>query len=146
MPSKQRQTADALITAFNAQDTNTIISLRTTDCMRHFLPSSLNITPQDNTRYLSELNALNQIFTSFKLTVNDVIEDLEQRKIAMFVSAFGETPVGDYNNEYVWRMKFDEAGEKIAEWTEYVDAGMVKDFFPKLKAELKKRAEEAQKG
>lgn len=77
--------------------------------------------------------------------MHDVTEDLEQKKIVMFVSALGDTVVGEYRNEYVWRMKFDEAGEKIAEWQEFVDAGMLRDFFPKLKAELVRKAELAKK-
>lgn len=139
MPSPQRETANRLITAFNAQDTETIISLRTLNCTRNFLPSSLNLSPQSNSRYLAELNSLNGIFTSFRLTVNDVIEDTEQRKIVMFVAAEGQTVVGEYKNEYVWKMGFDEEA-RICEWVEYVDAGMVRDFFPRLKAEMGRRA------
>lgn len=84
---------------------------------------------------------MNGLFTSFAITVTDTVEDLANRKIVMFVSAKGETPVGQYNNEYVWKMGFDESGEKISEWVEYVDAGMARDFYPKLMGELKRRAE-----
>jgi hypothetical protein len=143
MPSPQRETANRLIAAFNAQDTESIISLRTPNCTRNFLPSSLNISPQSNSRYLAELNSLNGIFISLHLTVQDVIEDTEQRKIVMFVAAEGETVVGEYRNEYVWKMNFDEEA-RICEWVEYVDAGMVRDFFPRLKAEMARRAKQAE--
>jgi len=50
--------------------------------------------------------------------------------------------VGEYVNEYVWNMEFDEAGEKIVGWREFVDVGMARDFFPKLMAEVRKKREE----
>ncbi|KAF2656681.1 hypothetical protein K491DRAFT_596438 [Lophiostoma macrostomum CBS 122681] len=141
MPSQQRQTVDALVEAFNRLDTDAIIAFRTPTCVRHFLPSSLKLPSQSNEAYLANLNSMKTLFTSFAITVNDTIEDLEKKKIVVFVSAKGDTPVGEYNNEYVWNIGFDESGEKISEWTEYVDAGMARDFYPKLMGEMKRRAE-----
>ncbi|KAF2476719.1 uncharacterized protein BDR25DRAFT_278026 [Lindgomyces ingoldianus] len=146
MPSRQRQTADALVCAFNNMDNDAILSLRAPDCMRQILPLSLNFPAQSNAKYLANLSSMKSLFTSFQIRVDDVIEDLVQRKIVMFVTALGQTPVGEYNNEYVWKMKFDEAGEKIVEWSEFVDVGMVKDFYPRLVAEIKRREEEKEKG
>jgi len=145
MPSRNRQTADLLVAAFNTQDTARIISLRTPTCTRNFLPTSLNLAPQSNARYLAELDSLNGIFTSFHITVNDIIEDTAQSKIVMFVSAEGQTAVGEYKNDYVWKMGFDDEAN-IREWVEYVDVGMVRDFFPRLKAEMGRRAAEGSEG
>lgn len=78
--------------------------------------------------------------------MNDVIEGIDDHgkaKIVMFVSALGQTSVGEYRNEYVWSMGFDGSGERISEWTEFVDVGMLRDFYPKLAEALKKKAEEA---
>ena len=132
MPTKQRETADRLIAAFNAQDLPTIISLRTPTCLRNFLPASLNFPPQDNDAYLANLTSMKTLFTTFRLNVKDIVEDVEERKIVIFVSAEGETMVGKYVNEYVWRMKCDEQG-LVEEWWEFVDVGMVRDFLPKLR-------------
>lgn len=68
---------------------------------------------------------------------------MQKKKIVLFVSARGDTPVGEYNNEYVWKLAFDETGEKVSEWTEYVDVGMTRDFYPLLKGEMVKRAKAA---
>ncbi|KAF2000644.1 hypothetical protein P154DRAFT_400255, partial [Amniculicola lignicola CBS 123094] len=129
----ERATADAIIAAFNAQDLPLIISLRTPTCLRHFLPASLNFPPQSNTQYLANLTQMQSLFTAFHLTVTDVLEDQEQRKIAMWVRAEGETCVGKYENEYVWKMEFEEGGGKVCEWSEFVDVGMVRDFLPRLR-------------
>lgn len=64
----------------------------------------------------------------------------------MFVSAVGDTPVGEYKNEYVWKMAFDENGEKVRQWEEYVDVGMTRDFYPLLKGEIVKRMQAAKVG
>lgn len=151
MISKERQTADAIVAAFNSMDTSAIISLRTPTCERVFRPSSLKYAPQSNAVYLANLNSMKALFTSFHITVTDCIEGtstdaegIKKRKIVMFVEAKGETPVGEYRNEYVWKMGFEEGGERVDEWVEYVDVGMTRDFYPKLKGEMEKRAREAQ--
>jgi hypothetical protein len=125
MPSRDRQTADAVVAAFNIMDVDTLISLRTPTCKRVFLPASLKYPPQTNDEYRDNLNSMKHIFQNFQVTVDDVIEGKsengDRKKIVMFVRARGDTPVGEYINEYVWRMGFDESGEKVDEWAEYVD-------------------------
>ncbi|KAF2872197.1 hypothetical protein BDV95DRAFT_493257 [Massariosphaeria phaeospora] len=149
MPSRERQTADTMVAAFNTMDTATIISLRTPTCQRIIRPSSLKYPPQSNTAYLANLNSMKSIFTNFHITVNDVIEGSrvdadgkESTTIVMFVEAQGDTPMGEYRNEYVWKMAFEEGGARIDEWLEYVDVGMARDFYPKLAGEMKRRTQE----
>lgn len=142
MPTKERQTADKLVLAYNAMDVSTIISLRTPDCQRVFFPSSLNYPPQSNAFFQQNLLAISTIFTSFKIVVDDVIEGISEdgsKRIVMYVSAFGESPVGEYRNQYVWKMGFEEGGERISEWSEFVDVGVARDFYPLLKGEMLRR-------
>ncbi|KAF3035622.1 hypothetical protein E8E11_004512 [Didymella keratinophila] len=141
--SKERGTADKLVAAYNAMDVDTIIALRTPDCQRVFLPSSLKYPPQSNAFFKQNLTAISQIFTSFKIVVDDAIEGFASdgyARIIMYVSAFGESPVGEYRNQYVWKMAFTDDGELIREWSEFVDVGMAQDFYPKLKGEMVRRA------
>jgi hypothetical protein len=143
MVSKERQTANTLVTAFNSMDIDTISALRTPNCQRVFLPSSLGYAPQSNYTYHASLMAMKSIFTSFHITVNDVIEETSdsewseegrKKKIVMYVTARGDTAVGEYKNEYVWKMAFEDGGKRICEWSEFVDVGVSRDFMPKLKA------------
>ncbi|KAH7078681.1 hypothetical protein BKA63DRAFT_506912 [Paraphoma chrysanthemicola] len=159
MPSKERQTADAIVQAFNSADIPTIISLRTPTCLRVFQPATLKFGSQTNEQYRTSLEAILQVFTSFQITVTDLIEGVsecpaptdekdgfvQKKKIIMYVNARGDTPIGEYVNQYVWKMGFEEGGERVNEWEEYVDVGMAKDFFPRLQAEMKRRAEEKAK-
>jgi hypothetical protein len=64
----------------------------------------------------------------------------------MFVTATGDTAVGEYKNEYVWKMAFEQGGERVCEWEEFVDVGVSRDFMPKLKAKIGRRMAEAKEG
>ncbi|MCJ1249656.1 hypothetical protein MMC30_006882 [Trapelia coarctata] len=114
-------------------DIPAVMSCRSPECIRQFLPQSMNLPKQDNTAYEKSLRWLITAFRNFNLTLQDSIEDLEARKICMWLVARADTAAGKYVNEYIWLMEFDESGEKITSMKEYVDTVMQRDFFPKLR-------------
>ena len=57
----------------------------------------------------------------------------------MWLTARSDTLAGDYVNEYMWTLDFDEAGEKIVWQKEFVDADVVRSFWPKVR-EIRKNA------
>ena len=134
-PTIQRQTANALIDAFNRMSIPNIMSLRTPECMRQILPYSLKYPAQSNDVYRESLKSIIPAFRNFSLTVYEIIEDVEQKKIMMHLKARADTAAGEYVNEYMWVLKFDEQG-KISDQKEYVDVGVNRDFLPKLQAAL----------
>lgn len=149
MPSKERQTANKLVAAYNATDVDAIIALRTADCQRVFLPSSLQYASQSNTAFRQNLAAMAEVFTSFKIVVDDVVEGVSDdgaNKIVVYISAFGKSPVGEYRNQYIWKMGFTDDGALIREWSEFVDVGVARDFYPLLKGEIIKRRGEQRVG
>ena len=97
----------------------------------------MNNKPQDNTTYAKSLYQLRAIFSNFSLKVNDVLEDKDARRLCLWLTARGDTAVGEYINEYVWLLDFDKSGTKITCSKEYSDTLMLKDFFPKLQAAMK---------
>lgn len=135
--SAQRQTADKLVAAFNRMDIDTIISLRSPECMRHILPASMGHAATTNEQYQASLEKLKVIFHNFELTPHDIIEDKEACRICMYLTARADTLAGEYVNEYMWTMDFDAAGEKIVNWTEFTDSVVNRDFWPKLQASMK---------
>ena len=137
MSSKQRQTADSLVAAFNNMDVDSIIAHRHSTCMRHFIPASMGNKPQDNNTYAKSLRNLRQIFHNFSLVVNDVLEDRDARRLCMWLTAKADTDAGRYVNEYVWLLDFDKSGTKITSSKEYSDTIMARDFFPKLQTAMK---------
>lgn len=92
---------------------------------------------------------MSSVFSSFHVEVNDVIEGVDEEgkvRIVMYVSARGETGVGIYNNEYVWSMGFEHGDRgRIERWSEFVDVGVARDFYPRLRGEIERRAVEAGK-
>lgn len=131
MPSKPHTTALAIVAAFNEMDIPTILSHRHPSALRTFVPASLG-APQSKTAYASSLHSLRAIFKNFSLVVNDMLEDKEARKICLWCSARADTVVGEYVNEYVWLMEFDEEGLVMAS-KEYSDTAAQREFWPRLK-------------
>ncbi|MCJ1384421.1 hypothetical protein MMC17_007537 [Xylographa soralifera] len=133
-PTEQRRTAESLVEAFNNMDIDKIISLRSPDCMNQILPRSIKLPIQANAPYEKRLRFLHPIFENFSLTVEDILEDIEARRICMWLYAMADTAAGEYLNEYVWILQFDESGKQIINQKEYVDTAMQKEFYPKLQA------------
>ena len=139
-PTQQRQTADQLIAAFNCMDIPAIMALRSPTCLRHVLPKSMKLAPQDNATYERSLQSLTTVFRNFNLTVHDVVEDREARKVVLELDAHADTAAGEYVNEYVWVLQFDESEEVIVEVKEFVDTVMQRDFWPKLQESMRAAA------
>lgn len=130
--SVQRRVAEELVDAFNRMDIDEIISKRADECMRVILPASLGQKPTNNEQYRTTLQNLLPIFRNFELTIHDVLEDRDARRVSMYVKARADTLAGEYLNEYQWTMTFDETGQKIVHWTEFVDSSIYYGFWPKL--------------
>ena len=142
MTSPQKRTSLALIAAFNAMDIDAILSHRSPGCMRHILPSSLNIAPTNNTEYAQQLQRLFPIFSNFELTLQDCVEDREALRVVLWLKARADTLAGEYLNEYMWTLDFDETGERILRMHEFVDSAVQREFWPKLSGAM----EELRKG
>jgi hypothetical protein len=135
--TQQRQTSDKLIAAFNSMDIPTIMSLRSPACMRHLLPRSMNLSSQDNAAYEKTLYSLASVFRNFNLDVHEVVEDVAERKVVLWLSARADTAAGEYLNEYMWVLEFDESGEKVVQSKEFVDTVMQREFWPKLQESMR---------
>ena len=55
----------------------------------------------------------------------------------MWLKARADTLVGEYVNEYVWTLDFDETGERIQRVHEFMDSAVQRDFWPKLESALR---------
>ena len=119
--SPRRRTAEAVVEAFNNMDVEAIVSYRSPECMRVFLPLSMGLPSQNNTTYFNSLIKLRAIFHNFSLVINDLLEDKDNRRICMSLSARADTAAGEYINEYMWLLDFDESGTKITRSKEYSD-------------------------
>ena len=137
-PTRQRQAADALVAAFNAMDVPAIIALRSPTCMRQILPAAMKIPNTSNEAFGHHLDSMVKVFQNYELTCHELVEDVAARKIVMWLTARADTAAGEYASEYMWTLDFDESGEKIVWQKEFVDSGMSRDFWPKLRESVKK--------
>ncbi|KAI4150766.1 MAG: hypothetical protein LQ340_003899 [Diploschistes diacapsis] len=135
--TRQHQTANAYVAAFNAMDVDAVAGFRAPNALRYILPSTLGHPPHDNATYIGSLRKLLSIFHSFSLTCHELVEDVPGRRIVMYLTARGDTDAGEYVNEYVWFLDFDESGDTILGHKEFVDAIMNRDFWPKLAKAMK---------
>ena len=63
----------------------------------------------------------------------------------MWLSARADTVAGEYVNEYVWLLDFDEEG-RILGSKEFSDSVMEREFYPKLREAMKKKQQQQQAG
>ena len=138
--SQQRQTALAVVRAFNEMDVKTILSYRSPECLRIYYPVSMGYPPQDNDGYATSLYQLSAIFSDFSLTLDDVVEDREARTMCLWLTAKAHSLAGLYENDYVWMWTFNEDGTKIVRSKEFSDAVQNKEFYPKLQAAMRSQA------
>lgn len=144
--STRRRTAEALVAAFNNMDVDTIVSYRSPKASRRFLPLSMGLADQDNATYHHSLLKLRAIFHNFSLKINDLLEDKDANRVCLSLNARANTMVGEYVNEYMWLLDFDETGSKILLSQEFSDTVMERDFYPKLKAAMEKQQAEQVNG
>ncbi|KAL8665338.1 MAG: hypothetical protein Q9168_007729 [Polycauliona sp. 1 TL-2023] len=101
-------------------------------------------SPQDTPAYAKSLSSLLTIFRNFSLTIDDLIEDSSdpaRPRICLWLSARADTAAGEYVNEYVWLLDFEEGGRRIVRTKEFSDNVMARDFFPKLKEAMGRERE-----
>lgn len=68
------------------------------------------------------------------MTIHEYIGIPEEHRAVLRSSTEASTYVGPFLNEYVWFLKFDEAGEKIVDIIEFMDSSAVKDIFARLES------------
>lgn len=132
--TRQRQTALAIVDAFNRLDTTTIWKLRDRSCWREIYPKSLGAPPQDDNACQQSLNMLANTFKEMHMSVHEIIEDVPARKICLWIIATGRMVSGPFTNEYVWSMEFDEEGTRVIRWKEFADSISTRAIFPELMA------------
>ena len=87
----------------------------------------------NNEMYATYFSAIIPHFRDFKITVNDMIEDERANKTAVWAHSTAVTDIGPYANEYMLLLYFNDAGDKIDRFLEFVDSGLSEKFFPELR-------------
>ncbi len=86
-----------------------------------------------NEEYKESFKAIMPYFRNFTVKGNDVVEDEKENKVVVWAHSTADTDIGPYSNEYMLVFHFNEAGDKIERFLEWVDSGFSKDFFSRLR-------------
>ncbi|KAF9059486.1 hypothetical protein BDP27DRAFT_1310838 [Rhodocollybia butyracea] len=131
--SQRRQTALAIIDAYNNWDLPAILSFRDSNCIHQILPKSLNRPPLSNSDYETYFTPWLKAFTNFHVTINDIFEDEKENKIVLWAQSTSDSVIGPYDNEYMLAFYFNEDGDKVVRMLEFVNSTVSVDFFPRLR-------------
>ncbi|KAH8678504.1 hypothetical protein BX600DRAFT_431778 [Xylariales sp. PMI_506] len=138
--SKLLETALAQIEAYNKWDLDTILSLRTKDCIQQILPASLERPPRTNDEYREYFGTFIPLFKNYNLEVLDTVVDQTAHKVALHAKSTADTPLGPYTNEYMLFFYMTEDDSLINKVVEFVDSASSKQFFGSLGQLLKSKA------
>ncbi|KAJ2970582.1 hypothetical protein NUW58_g9648 [Xylaria curta] len=120
--SRRKQTALALIDAYTSLNPEAVMALRTEDSIHQILPRSLNRAAMNSTRYATYLTTiLMPYIKSVSVTVEELLEDAAQNKIAAWVHWDATTAVGPWREDFVWILHLNEAGDKVTRSLEFVE-------------------------
>ncbi|KAI1317017.1 hypothetical protein F5Y16DRAFT_160305 [Xylariaceae sp. FL0255] len=139
-PSHRRQTALAVVDAYNKWSLDTIMAVRADNCIHQVLPRTLGRQEMDNATYAGYFGAMIPHFKDFTVTVDDIFEDAQENKVVIWARSTAETEIGPYANEYSLMLYFNEAGDKVTKFLEFVDSQNSIIFFPKLREHIAKKA------
>jgi hypothetical protein len=70
------------------------------------------------------------------------VHDPARNKASIFAISTGNTPFGDFTNEYAVFVTFDESGEKITSLDKMVDSAFLMTLFPQFKRYLQKNPDQ----
>lgn len=61
-----------------------------------------------------------------------MVEDPRDNKMAVWACSTSDTAIGPYTNEYVLLLWFNEAGDKVERFVEFVDSDYSRSMFTRL--------------
>jgi ketosteroid isomerase-like protein len=131
---KLLQLGKNLVAGYNAWDIDSILSIRTPDCVWHILPGSRARSFRNNEEYRKFFSTMIPAFKNFTLSLidEDTAIDVENRLITLHLKSTADSVIGPYANEYFVLLKSSPDGSLIEVGKEFVDSAYSSEFFPKL--------------
>lgn len=131
--SMQEKTLYNFIEKWKAWTPEGMISCFDGDYTQTPLPFSLGQPTRSRDEVECGLPMLMQLITNYKLTINEIVHDPARGRAAVYAISTGDSPVGEWTNEYAVFMTFNVTGDKIASLREMVDSAFMEGFFAKVR-------------
>ncbi|KAI1078893.1 hypothetical protein F5B20DRAFT_546579 [Whalleya microplaca] len=132
------QTTHLFIEAFNEFTPESVVRHRSASCIHRLLPATLHAPPRSNAEYAALVGALGPVMDGFTLRFVDgqglaepVIDEAARRAV-MYLKSHARTPLGVYENEYVWVLGLSEDGRSVDQVFEFADSKYTEEWLPKL--------------
>ena len=133
-----KKTATDYIDCCNKGTVDAVLSLRTDTCKHTHLPSSLGVPTYNKAEYGAFFGQFIGVMNDSSIRIADdkeMVVDVESRKVVMHTKAKANTPVGEYENEYMWILTMTEDGKMIDDIVEFCDSTRAVDLMKKLQAQ-----------
>ncbi|RMZ74761.1 hypothetical protein DV737_g5767, partial [Chaetothyriales sp. CBS 132003] len=125
----QQQTLTNFIAAWETWSAEGMIACFSPDIEQRSMPLALGIPGRTRKEIEFVLPKLVQAVDNYDLKIGHVVHDTAHNKAAIYATASGNTPFGDFNNEYACFIVFDDKGEKIRQLDEFMDSIFLMKFF-----------------
>ncbi|KAH8646862.1 hypothetical protein BX600DRAFT_443832 [Xylariales sp. PMI_506] len=132
------KTATDFIDCCNKFTVEDVLSLRTDTCKHTHLPSSLGIPTYSKAEYGAFYGQYAGMMKDCSCGIVDdkqMVVDVETRKVVMHVKVKGSTPLGEYENEYMWILTMTEDGKMIEDIVEFCDSAKALELLKKQQAQ-----------
>src|SRR5262245_22154626 len=133
-----KKTATVYNDCCNKGTVDAILSLRTDTCKHTHLPSSLGVPTYNKADYGTFFGRFVGLMNDRSSRIADdkeMVVDVESRKVVMHTKVKANTPVGEYENEYMWILTMTEDGKMIEDIIEFCDSAKVVELMKKLQAQ-----------
>ena len=130
-------TSAKFLQACNEWTVDSIMSIRSPQCIHHTGPASVGAISRNNTEFAEFVGPMLAILKGFALTVindEETLIDVEKRKVMLHLNSRADTGVGPYENEYYFTLSMSEDGEMVDEVVEFLDSGYTADFMRRLQS------------
>jgi ketosteroid isomerase-like protein len=134
-----KKTAHDFIDCCNKGTVDAVLSLRTDTCKHTHLPSSLGIPTYSRAEYGAFFGQYADMMKDCTCWIADDVEmvvDVESRKVVMHVRTKGNTPLGEYENEYMWVFTMAGDGKMIEDIVEFCDSAKALELLKKQQAQM----------
>ncbi|KAM7215656.1 hypothetical protein V8F06_008947 [Rhypophila decipiens] len=134
-------TATAFSRSYDDWTVESALAVRAPNCIHQIHPASLQRPPMYNDGLAAFFASIHRLYQNYAIKVfeDETLVDVGNRSVVMHATGDADTILGKFHNEYIFILKMDESGTKIARIDEHVDSAAVKELVPRIKAEWEKK-------
>ncbi|EUC41194.1 hypothetical protein COCMIDRAFT_106796 [Bipolaris oryzae ATCC 44560] len=128
----QTITLQTFIEAWKTWDYKRYLAILSDNVTQVMLPSSMGVPARGRAEVEHILPILMTAVTNYKLTIHHVLHDAEKNQAAIYSTAKGDAPFGEWDVESVIFLTFSAAGDRVAKIEEMMDSAKMQELMPRV--------------